>query len=219
MVVPSRGRLAGHDGLVVVGATLGERSLRADGRPPLLLLLLLLLLGLVVLRLLCQADLGRESTTENRVDVSEILEQHRPVDGRDTLEKAIIRRVGAARRPRTERRRQGGTWLLGLKAQAGQNWRFHLRLLFILGRNRGNERFGMRAQIFTNFATHRPSQSSLWDSIRARAQVNAAQRCMADNAVPGCGAPALPPPVLTVGMELHLPAGSAGPAGVRSVRG
>lgn len=137
MVVPSRGGLACHDGLVAVGAALGEGSLRADRRPPLLLLLLLLLGGLVVLRLLSQTDLRRESATENRVDVSEILEQHCPIHWRDPLEKAIIYGVGRAGGPRTERRGQGGTRLLRLKAQAGQNWRFHLRLLFILGRNWG----------------------------------------------------------------------------------
>ncbi len=69
----------------------------ADRGSPLLgLLLLLLLLGwlLMLLGLGSQTDLRGEITPEDRIDVvGEVLEKHRPVHRRYSLEKAIVHGV------------------------------------------------------------------------------------------------------------------------------
>lgn len=141
------GGLTGHDGLVVVGVSLGGVWPSRVGAPrgP-SLLRGRLLLGVVVV-LLRQAELRGEAAAEHRVEVREVLKEQGAVHRGHPLEEAavLLYRVRARGPGAAEGRGQGGRLLLLLEAQAGQQRGLHLHLVLAVLRAAALLR-GFRAQ-------------------------------------------------------------------------
>lgn len=122
-----RGSLAViHDGLISVSLRKGALAGTDGGSPLLLRGVRLMLLGLRG-----QADLRGDVPPKHRVDVGEVLEKHRPVHRRNSLEKAVLHGVRGSRGPSApEGGGRGAQRTAGLlerivEAQAGQDRRLH----------------------------------------------------------------------------------------------